>query len=294
MKVSISALEGNRQALDGGAMFGNVPRPLWSKWLKPDEQGRIELACRCMLLEIGPWRVLCETGIGAFFEPKLAARFGIADREHRLLASLGQLGLTDADIDFVILSHLHFDHAGGLLPAFVAPGGKPTRLLFPKARYVVGREAWDRASHPHPRDRASFIDGLTDLLTQSGRLVMVEGKLIPDAPAELQERISFCFSHGHTPGQMHTICRGDARTVVFCGDLVPGLAWVHLPVTMGYDRFAELVIDEKKQFYERAQIETWTLFYTHDPNVAMSELRVSGDGKFEGGTAFATPVRMSL
>ena len=173
------SLLGNSQRLDGGAMFGNAPRALWSRWIEPDELNRIPLACRCLLIEEeradGIRRILCEAGIGAFFEPKLRERFGVVEREHMLLERLATIGLSPDDIDIVVLSHLHFDHAGGLLSAWRED--EPSELVFKRARYVIGAEALERARTPHARDRASFIprliELLTELQTESGRLEII-------------------------------------------------------------------------------------------------------------------------
>lgn len=270
---------GNSQKLDGGAMFGNAPRPMWEKWIAPDELGRIPLACRALLVELDGKRFLCETGIGAFFEPTMAARYGIEEpTRHILLENLNSLGFSDSDIDYVILSHLHFDHAGGLLPSYAnqqQPGGD--QLLFPKAKYVVGREAWERAQKPHFRDRASFIPGLVEKLSTSGRLVIVNGDQLP---GPLGDKVKFIYSHGHTPGQMHTHFIGSQAHVVFAGDLIPGTAWVHLPITMGYDRFPEKLIEEKQSLYTTAVLDKWWVFYTHDPRYCASRV-ISGDkGRF--------------
>ncbi|HJU26304.1 MAG TPA: MBL fold metallo-hydrolase, partial [Rhodanobacteraceae bacterium] len=130
--MKLWSLPGNSQKLDGGAMFGNAPRAMWSKWIAPDEQNRIPLACRCLLATgLDGKNVLFETGIGAFFEPKLRERYGVVEGRHVLLDSLREAGLSHEDIDVVVLSHLHFDHAGGLLAAWEQ--GKPPRLLFPNA-----------------------------------------------------------------------------------------------------------------------------------------------------------------
>ncbi len=262
--VLVSVVEGNRQYLDGGAMFGNAPRAVWSRWCRPDELGRIELATRGLLIECGDTKLLCECGIGNFFSAKLAQRYGVCDpEENKLLTSLAALGVDTADIDYVVLSHLHFDHVGGLL----AEDGS---LNFPRARYVVGSKALARAAAPHPRDRASFIDSMIDKLTASGRLVTVEGEQLDGV---LETQLAFIFSDGHTPGQMHTVFRGRQRKIFFAGDLIPGVAWVHLPITAGYDRFAELVIDEKRQLYNKAVTAGWLIFYMHDPQVIASQVR---------------------
>src|SRR5690242_15179634 len=155
MTMKLYSLLGNSQKLDGGAMFGNAPRAMWSKWIAPDEQNRIPLACRCLLVAgLDGRNVLFESGIGAFFEPKLRERYGVVEDRHVLLDSLRKAGFNHEDIDVVVLSHLHFDHAGGLLAAWEpsqdsppsgpsghlppqAGEGKWPRLLFPNATFLV-------------------------------------------------------------------------------------------------------------------------------------------------------------
>ena len=168
----LSSLMGNSQRLDGGAMFGNAPRALWSRWVDIDAQHRIALCCRTLLVEEPGRRILFETGIGAYMTPKFRERFGVVESRHVLLDSLAERGLTHEDIDIVVLSHLHFDHAGGLLEAFEE--GHTPQLLFPKARFLVHQRAWERCRQPHFRDRASFIPGLDDMLEATGRLVIVD------------------------------------------------------------------------------------------------------------------------
>ncbi|TNE87395.1 MAG: MBL fold metallo-hydrolase [Deltaproteobacteria bacterium] len=271
---TLSSVMGNSQRLDGGAMFGNAPRALWSRWATPDDAHRIPLACRALLVQEAGRNVLLETGIGAFFPPKLKDRFGVVEDEHVLLASLAERGLTHEDIDVVVLSHLHFDHAGGLLSPYTE--GQAAQLLFPNARFVVGRAAWDRALHPHPRDRASFIPELHDLLEASGRLDLVDG----DTHPTLGEGYRFHTSEGHTPGLLLTEIAMPEGPVVFAADLIPGAPWVHLPITMGYDRFPEQLIDEKRTLLEDLLARGGRLVFTHDPEVAMGTVRRDERGRF--------------
>ncbi len=279
--LKLSALLGNSQRLDGGAMFGNAPRAMWSDWAPPDERGRIELVCRAFLLEDGTKRTLLEAGIGAFFEPALRDRYGVVEERHVLLESLAALGLSDADIDAVVLSHLHFDHAGGLLAPYAA--GEAPRLLFPKAQFIVGKGALERARHPHLRDRASFIRELPDLLVESGRLRVIESDA--DAARLLGPAFQTRTSDGHTPGLLHVLVKGAQGAAFFCSDLVPGSAWVHLPITMGYDRFPERLIEEKAElFAELAQRNAFLLF-THDPKIAAARATRDERGRYRATDA---------
>ena len=272
----IIPLEGNRQRLDGGAMFGNCPRALWEQWVDVDQQGRIPLACRCLLIDEGDRKILLEAGIGASFEPKLAERYGVQQpNTHLLLESLAAQNLTPADIDIVILSHLHFDHVGGLLPDHDTRQQHGDSLIFPNATFITSKVAFERAQNPHARDRASFLPEIPALLQQSNRL-----ELIAPGESPLGDSFEFLYSDGHTPGQLHTLYTGADKPVFFAGDLVPGMPWVHAPITMGYDRYPELQVDEKKRMLERAASECWQLFFTHDPNQAFATVSKNEKGRF--------------
>jgi glyoxylase-like metal-dependent hydrolase (beta-lactamase superfamily II) len=276
MPYAIHSIEGNRQRLDGGSMFGNVPRALWSKWIAPDEQHRIDLACRAFLIHDKQQdrRILLETGIGVFFEPKLQDRFGVLEPNHQLLFNLSRLEVEPDQIDIVVLSHLHFDHAGGLLTPWRPDGAM--ELVFPRARFIVGAAHWERANTPHQRDRASFIPQMLQLLKRSERLELVSGS----SSDSLGPDFSFSISNGHTPGLLLTELSTPEGSVVFCGDLIPGVPWIHLPVTMGYDRFPELLIDEKQRLLERCLERGTCLLLTHDPRCAMCGVQRDERGRY--------------
>jgi glyoxylase-like metal-dependent hydrolase (beta-lactamase superfamily II) len=287
--MKLWSILGNSQKLDGGAMFGNAPRAVWEKWSPPDAQNRIALACRALLASpLNGKTVLFETGIGAFFEPKLRERYGVVEDRHVLLDSLGTAGFAHEDIDVVVLSHLHFDHAGGLLAPWQA--GRAPELLFPNATFLVSAACWDRARDPHPRDRASFIPELPALLEASGRLEIVDGA----HSVALGKSVRFHYSDGHTPGLMLAEIVGPERIdgqdhggVVFCADLIPGWPWVHVPITMGYDRNPERLIDEKREFLEDKLARNVHLFFTHDPGCALAQVVRDDKGRF--GTTHDTP-----
>lgn len=272
-KIYTSVL-GNSQKLDGGAMFGNAPKALWERWIPADEKNCIDLTCRCLLVQDNGKNILLEAGIGVFFEEKKKKIFGVVEDNHVLLDNLAALGVHHSDIDIIILSHLHFDHAGGLLSRYQE--GKDLELLFPNAQFIVSQKAFERAQNPHPRDKASFIPELQDLLVSSGRLHLVESKHSP----LLGEDYVFHYSNGHTVGLLCTEIQTNMGPILFGSDLIPGAPWVHAPITMGYDRYPELLIDEKTVLLQSLAERSGYIFFTHDPSVALASITIDERKRF--------------
>ena len=266
-RIRLTALEGNRMKLDGGAMFGNAAKALWSRWMPSDDHNMIPIGSRALLIETGHHAILFETVAVAYLSPYMKDRFRMAETRHVLLDSLAYAGLSHEDITHVILSHLHFDHAGGLLSEWEE--GRELELLFPNAEFYVGKDNFERSGQPHLRDKASFIPGLPRLLDDSGRLKLIQDK---DVLVLDEVRIEFVESRGHTPGMMLSYIQTPAEALFFAGDVAPAHAWVHLPITMGYDRFPECLIDEKIRFSERVLDENAWVFYPHDLVYAASKL----------------------
>ncbi len=267
-KIKLTSLCGNFMKLDGGAMFGNAPKALWQKWMKPDEQNMIDIGSRSLLIESNEYKILFETGPGAYLSPDMKKRFQVMDDDHVLLKSLKEHGLEHSDITHVILSHLHFDHAGGLLKQW-EEGRQGLELLFDNAQYITGKSNFERSNSPHTRDRASFIPELPQLLEKSGRLDLKEDG---DTQNFGDISIEFIESNGHTPGMILSDIQAGDLSIIFVGDLMPGAPWVNLSITMGYDRYPEQLIDEKSKILEKAYKKKSFLFFTHDPVYAASNL----------------------
>lgn len=277
--MNIYSLSSNSQSLDGGAMFGNAPKALWNQWIPCDDENRIILTTQCILVDMGVGldKYLFECGIGAFFEDKLKNRFGVLQKHHVLLESLQKLQISPDEITHIVLSHLHFDHAGGILEGHQASQQTPPKIVFKNAKIFISKEQMERAKNPHPRDKASFITDLMKQLENNPKVFLVEGPSHPELPSW----IDFYYSQGHTPGLMISGIhfQEQNKKIYFPSDLIPGVAWIHVPISMGYDRFAELVIDEKRKFLQKVYEEKSYLFFVHDPKIVACQIDFQ-NGKF--------------
>lgn len=189
------------------------------------------------------------------------------------------LSVFPSDIDVIILSHLHFDHAGGILKPYgqistTEQHNPLQRLMFPNSHYIISQGALQRALNPHPRDRASYPK---ELITTIRALIEQKPKKVEILHQQSHSQIlgknfQFIETHGHTPHQLHTLYGGASHPIFMCSDLIPGTPWLHLPITAGYDRYPEQLIDEKSHILKRALHENWQLFYTHDPSTVVSKV----------------------
>jgi glyoxylase-like metal-dependent hydrolase (beta-lactamase superfamily II) len=260
----IKAIPTGLFGLDGGAMFGTVPKVLWEKTNPADEHNRIEMEARALLLDGGPGkRILIDCGIGGDFVAKYGEKLGqkfaemySVSAESSVEKSLNAHGLTTKDIDHVILTHLHFDHCGG---ATKFDGAKlvPT---FENAQYYVQRENYETAMKPNIREKASYYSANFEPLREAGVLQFLEGRVDNLLPG-----ISVLTTNGHTHMQQVVKVSLGGDTLLYCGDLIPTSSHVRLAWVMGYDLEPLTLIEEKRELLTQAARENWTLFFEHDP-----------------------------
>jgi glyoxylase-like metal-dependent hydrolase (beta-lactamase superfamily II) len=271
---TVHAIQAGGQKLDGGAMFGVVPRPLWEKRIAPDARHRIQLGMRCLLVEHESGLVLIDNGAGNKENDKFHEIYGVenasslGDRTTQLEEGLGQLGMTPADIDVVINTHLHFDHAGG--NTAVRPDGRiePT---FPRARYVVQRGEFEYATHTNERTAASYFPNNFVPVRDAGRFEFVDGE------HEVVQGITVVPTPGHVPYHQSVVLRSGGETAFYPADLVPTAAHLPLPWIMGYDVEPLVSLESKRRMLKRAEQEQWLMIFEHDAAVAWGH--VAHDGK---------------
>ncbi|MCS7176661.1 MAG: MBL fold metallo-hydrolase [Candidatus Kapabacteria bacterium] len=269
-RFQIDVVETGRFGLDGGAMFGVVPKPLWEKAYHPaDPMNRIPMAARALLIRWDSHAVLVDTGNGSKMSEKQRQIYAIDSSQYSLERSLSYLGLSPEDITAVILTHLHFDHAGG--STYYSPTGEllPT---FPKARYYVQRDHLLAARHPTEKDRASFIPEDFEPLASLGLLELLEGE------GELFPGIYLLLTHGHTRAMQLVLVSDEGRHLLYCADLCPTAAHIPYPYIMAYDNFPLTTLEEKKRILPRAYEEGWILCFEHDAFVQAGRLQVTPKG----------------
>jgi glyoxylase-like metal-dependent hydrolase (beta-lactamase superfamily II) len=260
---SLTPLTDGNFRLDGGAMFGVVPKPLWSKRAPADDKNRIAMSMRPLLVERNGLRILIDAGCGDKMSEKEAAIYGF-DRAFNLTHSLAEHGLTAADIDIVIASHLHFDHAGGFTARI---GDGPVVPRFPNAKYWIRRAEYDDATHPHERNRASyFLENFVPLV-DAGVVVF------NDEDTEVMPGISVIRTGGHTMHHQLIKIESAGRTAIFTADLIPTAAHIDEPWIMAYDLYPMDTLAFKRAFVREAIEREYVIFFEHDPGIAAGIIR---------------------
>ena len=268
-RLRCHALEGGRQHLDGGAMFGVVPKPLWEKRIPPDARNRIPLALRCVLIEHDAGLVLVDTGLGNKEDAKFRDIYGVENAGRhgptQLEDALAELSFAPGDVRWVIDTHLHFDHAGGNTVRDEAGAIRPT---FPAATYVVQKRELDFARHTNERTAASYLRHNFDPIT----FTLIDGE------TEVLPGLRCLPTPGHVPYHQSVLVESGGERACFLADLVPTSAHLPLPWIMGYDLEPLVTLESKRRLYARAEAEGWLLWFEHDPEVVAGRLGRDGKG----------------
>jgi glyoxylase-like metal-dependent hydrolase (beta-lactamase superfamily II) len=271
----ITPIETGDFKLDGGAMFGVVPKPLWNKVAPADDLNRIAMIARCLLIETKGRKILVDAGIGHKDDQKFREIFAVDFERNTLEHSLTALNIQREDITDLIYTHLHFDHAGGSTRL----EGKEAVPTFPNARHFVQRKQYEHALTRSERDRASFMDANYEPVRQAGLLEFLDGD------TEFLPGLDLLMTNGHTPGlQMVKISGGD-HVLWYPTDLMPMSAHIPLPYIMGYDLLPVTTLADKKRLLPQAADEKWVTVFEHDPHVKACHVAVTDRGQFVEGNA---------
>lgn len=253
--------------IDGGAMFGAVPKVLWSRSVRPDRKNRVRLALNCLLVRCASGLVLVDTGIGSRFSAKVARLYRM-EHEEDLVSSLARLDVRPEDIGYVINTHLHFDHCGGN----TTKAGSACVPAFPNARYVVQRQEWHNASNPDQRTRSSYRSSDFKPLEEGGRVMFVDGD------TEIVPGIKVLLTNGHTLGHQSVLITGPAGTAFYPGDVMPTAYHLKPHYLTAFDEYPVDLVSRKKELLDRAVQEEWLIIFEHDPDVVFARLGEK-DGK---------------
>lgn len=265
----LKVVETTSFGLDGGAMFGVVPKPLWTRaYSEPDEKNRIPLTARLMLIESNDKKILIDTGFGDKFDKKFGKIYNVDISKTPVALGLAKHNLTPDDITDVILTHLHFDHVGG---ATEIVNGE-IRPVFKNAKYYVQKDQYNWALNPTLKDRASFIDENYVPLKEDGLLDLIDGD------GELFPGISMHQVHGHTRSMQMVKISDSENSLLYICDLCPTHAHILAPYHMGYDNFPLTVLEEKEKFLPIAYEEGWTIFFEHDHAVQAAKITTAKKG----------------
>ncbi len=267
-KYELKIIETGTFKLDGGAMFGIIPKPLWQMNNPADEMNRVSLGARCLLLISESKKILIDTGLGSGWDEKFRRIYNVNQDETTIIKSLDNYNISPDQITDVLLTHLHFDHTGG---STTLADGKwvPT---FKNAKYHVQKKHFEWAVNPSDRDKGSFIANRFMPLHEEGVLDLMDNKL------QFDDEIEFILINGHTFFQQMIKISDSTNTIVYCGDLLPFSSHIPIPYVMGYDLQPLVTVQEKKDLYSKAVDENWILFFEHDPEISMATVMKTEKG----------------
>ena len=261
------SIETSEFALDGGAMFGIIPKPIWEREVSSDSLNRVGMVTRSLLLCSDDKKILIDTGNGTKWEEKYRDIYNIDTSRFNIETSLRKYGFCTDDITDVICTHLHFDHAGGntkIMNGKIVP-------TFPNAKYWVTKENWELANHPSQKDAGSFIEYDWKVLAQNGMINIIDGN------ESFISGIDCYLTHGHTAGLLHPVISDGSQTLFYGSDIFPLAVHISIPWVMAYDIQPVLTTKEKQALLPKMQDEEWILFFEHDPNI--QACTVHKDGK---------------
>ncbi|MCX6271875.1 MAG: MBL fold metallo-hydrolase [Bacteroidetes bacterium] len=255
--MQLFSIDTGNLRLDGGAMFGVIPKALWNNLYPADESNLINLSMRCLLIVLGDRKILIDNGIGNKQSQKFFSFYSL-NGEATLAGSLQKAGYACEDITDVILTHLHFDHCGGGIKR--TEDGNGWETTFKNATYWTGKDQWEWATHPNNREKASFLTENIIPIRDSGQLSLIENN------RTLFAGVSVRLFNGHTEGQLIPFIDYQEKTIVYCGDLIPTSAHIPVPYIMGYDIRPLISMKEKEDFLKEAVDKGYVLFFEHDVN----------------------------
>ena len=265
-KYDLYSVETSEFGLDGGAMFGIIPKPVWEKKVPADELNRVNMVTRSLLLVSDEKKILIDTGNGTKWEEKYKQIYDINTDQYNIEKSLGKYGFSSEQITDVICTHMHFDHIGGNTKIKF---GKvvPT---FPNAKYWISEENWNLANHPSQKDAGSFIEHDWKVLAENQMIEIIDGR------EPFIEGIETIVTRGHTPGLLHPVVSDGSNKLFYGADIFPMVAHIPIPWVMAYDVQPVVTMEEKQKLLQKMEREDWILFFEHDPHIQACTVHKNG------------------